>query len=222
VRTRNFRSAFRSALSLVIVDRRAARNSLQLSMEWKTPSEVAHAPTADCKGKQSHFIKECEKTARIFASVIGRRTPVIRSTHLGLEWTSASVTFVLDPTSLGCPGVNEIPETHTCPITPLPTAESMGGCSDVIVRASVNSNISTSSDCGSWSVLFRPDINCPGNFLLSHRKRLDNVLVKWGIVRSGTIFLRALPFFLASELRSQPAMLTWCCKKSRPDGGASS
>ena len=35
------------------------------SMEWKTPNEIAHAPTADCKGKQSHFIKECEKMVRV-------------------------------------------------------------------------------------------------------------------------------------------------------------
>src|SRR5439155_417335 len=34
--------------------------------------------------------------------------------------------------------------------------------------------------------------------------------------RSGTIFYALQPFFLASELPSQSAALTWCCKKFRP------
>ena len=69
------------------------------SMEWKTPSEVAHAPAADCKGKAvALYQKMRENGAHNLRLVIGRRTPVSRSTHTWIEWTSASSTFVLDPT----------------------------------------------------------------------------------------------------------------------------
>src|SRR5213080_3740179 len=48
--------------------------------------------------------------------VIGRRAPTSRSTHTWVEWTSASVTFVLDPTiNWVARAVNEIPENSYVP-----------------------------------------------------------------------------------------------------------
>src|SRR5882724_1073743 len=87
------------------------------SMEWKTPSEVAHAPAADCKGKAVALYQRMrENGARNLRLVIGRRTPVSRSTHTWIEWTSASVTFVLDPTiNWVAQAVNEIPENSYVP-----------------------------------------------------------------------------------------------------------
>jgi hypothetical protein len=87
------------------------------SMEWKTPSEVAHAPAADCKGKAVALYQRMrENGARNLRLVIGRRTPVSRCTHTWIEWTSASVTFVLDPTiNWVAQAVNEIPENSYVP-----------------------------------------------------------------------------------------------------------
>ena len=69
------------------------------SMEWKTPTELAHEPAADCKGKAValyHRIRE--NGAQDLRLVIGRRAPSSRSTHTWVEWTTASGTYVLDPT----------------------------------------------------------------------------------------------------------------------------
>jgi len=87
------------------------------SMEWKTPSELAHEPTGDCKGKAVALYQRMrENGARNLRLVIGRRTPMSRSTHTWIEWTSASVTFVLDPTiNWIAQAVNEIPENSYVP-----------------------------------------------------------------------------------------------------------
>jgi hypothetical protein len=87
------------------------------SMEWKTPSEIAHAPAADCKGKAIALYQRMrENGARNLRLVIGTRTPVSRCTHTWIEWTSASVTFVLDPTiNWVAQAVNEIPENSYVP-----------------------------------------------------------------------------------------------------------
>jgi hypothetical protein len=87
------------------------------SMEWKTPSEIAHAPAADCKGKAVALYQRMrENGARNLRLIIGKRTPVSRSTHTWVEWTSASVTFVLDPTiNWVAQAVNKIPENSYVP-----------------------------------------------------------------------------------------------------------
>jgi len=87
------------------------------SMEWKTPDEIAHAPAADCKGKAVALYQRMrENGARNLRLVIGRRSPVSRSTHTWVEWTTASVTFVLDPTiNWAAQAVNEIPENAYVP-----------------------------------------------------------------------------------------------------------
>jgi predicted transglutaminase-like cysteine proteinase len=87
------------------------------SMEWKTPNEIAHAPTADCKGKAVALYQRMrENGACNLRLVIGKRTPVSRSTHTWVEWRSASVTFVLDPTiNWFAQAVNEIPENSYVP-----------------------------------------------------------------------------------------------------------
>ena len=87
------------------------------SMEWKTPNEIAHAPTADCKGKAVALYQRMrENGARNLRLVIGKRTPVSRRTHTWVEWTSASVTFVLDPTiNWVAQAVSEIPENSYVP-----------------------------------------------------------------------------------------------------------
>ena len=89
----------------------------RFSMEWKTPNEIAQAPAADCKGKAVALYQRMrENGARNLCLVIGKRTPVSRSTHTWVEWTTASVTFVLDPTiNWGAQAVNEIPENLYVP-----------------------------------------------------------------------------------------------------------
>jgi predicted transglutaminase-like cysteine proteinase len=87
------------------------------SMEWKTPNEIAHAPTADCKGKAVALYQRMrENGASNLRLVIGKRTPVSRRTHTWVEWTSASVTFVLDPTiNWIAQAASEIPENSYVP-----------------------------------------------------------------------------------------------------------
>jgi hypothetical protein len=71
----------------------------RFSMEWKTPSELAHEPTGDCKGKAVALYQRMrENGARELRLVIGRRAPTSRSTHTWVEWTTESATYVLDPT----------------------------------------------------------------------------------------------------------------------------
>jgi hypothetical protein len=113
-------SLHRSVLTLSLVNQwigelRAIPYSY--SMEWKTPNEIAHAPTADCKGKAVTLYQRMrENGARNLRLVIGKRTPVSRRTHTWVEWTSASVTFVLDPTiNWVAQAVNEIPENSYVP-----------------------------------------------------------------------------------------------------------
>jgi predicted transglutaminase-like cysteine proteinase len=69
------------------------------STEWKTPSELAHEPTGDCKGKAVALYQRMrENGARDLRLVIGRRAPTSRSTHTWVEWTTESATYILDPT----------------------------------------------------------------------------------------------------------------------------
>jgi hypothetical protein len=71
----------------------------RFSMEWKTPSELAHEPTGDCKGKAVALYQRMrDNGARDLRLVIGRRAPTSRSTHTWVEWTTESATYVLDPT----------------------------------------------------------------------------------------------------------------------------
>jgi hypothetical protein len=71
----------------------------RFSMEWKTPSELAHEPTGDCKGKAVALYQRMrEHGAGDLRLVIGRRAPTSRSTHTWVEWTTESATYVLDPT----------------------------------------------------------------------------------------------------------------------------
>src|SRR5947209_3052764 len=47
------------------------------SMQWKTPTEIAHAPAADCKGKAVALYQRMrEKGACDLRLIIGKRTPV--------------------------------------------------------------------------------------------------------------------------------------------------
>ena len=69
------------------------------SMEWKTPAEVAREPVADCKGKAITLYQQMARNgARGLRLVIGRRAPSSRSTHTWVQWTTASATYILDPT----------------------------------------------------------------------------------------------------------------------------
>jgi predicted transglutaminase-like cysteine proteinase len=69
------------------------------SMEWKTPAEVALEPVADCKGKAVTLYQQMARHgARGLRLVIGRRAPTSRSTHTWVQWTTASATYILDPT----------------------------------------------------------------------------------------------------------------------------
>ena len=69
------------------------------SMQWKTPAEVAREPVADCKGKAVALYQQmAQHGARGLRLVIGKRAPSSRSTHTWVQWTTASETYILDPT----------------------------------------------------------------------------------------------------------------------------
>src|SRR5438477_2334184 len=69
------------------------------SMQWKTPAEVAREPVADCKGKAVALYQQMARHgARGLRLVIGKRAPSSRSTHTWVQWTTASETYILDPT----------------------------------------------------------------------------------------------------------------------------
>src|SRR5438067_3980604 len=89
----------------------------RFSMEWKTPSELAHEPTGDCKGKSVALYQRMrENGARDLRLIIGKRAPTSRSTHAWVEWTTASATFVLDPTiNWVARALNEVPENSYVP-----------------------------------------------------------------------------------------------------------
>ena len=73
--------------------------SYGFSMQWKTPAEVAREPVADCKGKAVALYQQMARHgARGLRLVIGRRAPTSRSTHTWVQWTTASATYILDPT----------------------------------------------------------------------------------------------------------------------------
>ena len=89
----------------------------RFSMEWKTPSELAHEPTGDCKGKSVALYQRMrENGARDLRLIIGKRAPTSRSTHAWVEWTTASATYVLDPTiNWAAQRVNEIADNSYVP-----------------------------------------------------------------------------------------------------------
>jgi len=69
------------------------------SMKWKTPAEVAREPVADCKGKAVALYQQmAQHGAQGLRLVIGKRAPTSRSTHTWVQWTTASATYILDPT----------------------------------------------------------------------------------------------------------------------------
>src|SRR5207248_10364939 len=69
------------------------------AMQWKTPAEVAREPVADCKGKAVALYQQmAQHGARGLRLVIGKRAPTSRSTHTWVQWTTASATYILDPT----------------------------------------------------------------------------------------------------------------------------
>jgi len=81
------------------------------SVQWRTPSEVAHDPAADCKGKAVALYERMRAHgARNIRLVIGKRAPTSRVTHTWVEWTEGSRTYVLDPTiNWSACVANEIP-----------------------------------------------------------------------------------------------------------------
>jgi predicted transglutaminase-like cysteine proteinase len=69
------------------------------SPEWKTPSEVETAPSADCKGKAVALYQKMQANgARNLRLVIGKRTVTSRKTHAWIEWNTEDGNYVLDPT----------------------------------------------------------------------------------------------------------------------------
>src|SRR5438132_1177276 len=71
----------------------------RFSMEWKTPTELAHEPAGDCKSKAvALYHRMRENGASNLHLVIGKRAPTSLSTHTWVEWTTSSGTYLLDPT----------------------------------------------------------------------------------------------------------------------------
>ena len=107
-------------LSLLLVNRwigELRAIPYRYSIQWKTPSELAHEPTGDCKGKAVALYQRMrENGARDLRLVIGRRVPTSHSTHAWVEWTTASATYVLDPTiNWAARRVNEIADNAYVP-----------------------------------------------------------------------------------------------------------
>lgn len=66
---------------------------------WKTPEETVSTGSADCKAKAvALYDRMIARGARNVRLVIGRRTPMSRSTHAWLSWETANGSYVLDPT----------------------------------------------------------------------------------------------------------------------------
>lgn len=110
----------RGDLSLLLVDHwigglRAI--PYRYSMEWKTPTELAHEPAGDCKAKAVALYQRMRKNgAHDLRLVIGRRAGTSRSTHTWVEWTIASGTYVLDPTiNWAAQAANQIAEDSYVP-----------------------------------------------------------------------------------------------------------
>jgi len=71
----------------------------RFSTEWKTPEEVRLSTYADCKGKAVALYNTMHsRGASNVRLVIGKRFSTSRKTHAWLEWTTASSTYILDPT----------------------------------------------------------------------------------------------------------------------------
>ena len=69
------------------------------SKEWKTPAEVESGAAADCKGKAVALYNLMHaRGVDNVRLVIGKRTWMSQKTHAWLEWTTATETYVLDPT----------------------------------------------------------------------------------------------------------------------------
>ncbi|HYR23005.1 MAG TPA: hypothetical protein VEP30_08815 [Chthoniobacterales bacterium] len=69
------------------------------STEWKTPEEVQLGAYADCKGKAVALYNAMHsRGADNVRLVIGKRLWTSRKTHAWIEWTTASGTYILDPT----------------------------------------------------------------------------------------------------------------------------
>ena len=69
------------------------------SMDWKTPQEVRFGASADCKGKAVALYNTMQsRGANNVRLVIGKRLWNSPKTHAWLEWTTASGTYILDPT----------------------------------------------------------------------------------------------------------------------------
>jgi predicted transglutaminase-like cysteine proteinase len=83
------------------------------SMQWRTPSEVAHDPVADCKGKAVALYEQMRgHGVHDVRLVIGKRAPTSRVTHTWVEWTDGSRAYVLDPTFNRC----------ACPASDMPSS----------------------------------------------------------------------------------------------------
>ena len=69
------------------------------SQQWRTPSEVETATTADCKGKAVTLYEKMRRSGiSNVRLVIGRRSPSSRSTHAWVEWAASDANYILDPT----------------------------------------------------------------------------------------------------------------------------
>lgn len=89
----------------------------RFSTQWKTPTEIAESLAADCKGKAVALYQQIHATgAGNLRLVIGRRVPNSRATHTWLEWTTASETYVLDPTfNWAACSISQIPANRYVP-----------------------------------------------------------------------------------------------------------
>jgi hypothetical protein len=69
------------------------------SREWRTPSEVEGAKTADCKGKAITLYDRMQLNGACNVRfIIGKRRASDLLTHSWVEWQPGAITYILDPT----------------------------------------------------------------------------------------------------------------------------
>jgi hypothetical protein len=69
------------------------------SREWRTPSEVEEAKTADCKGKAITLYDRMQLNgAANVRFIIGKRRATDLLTHAWVEWQTGTAIYILDPT----------------------------------------------------------------------------------------------------------------------------
>jgi hypothetical protein len=103
---------------------------------WKTPAETESGAPADCKAKAVDlYEKMISRGAKNVRLVIGRRTPVSRSTHAWLSWETNEGSFVLDPTfNYSAAKANQVGNRNYLPLYAFAGSKKFRAASDLVAQ----------------------------------------------------------------------------------------